>query len=110
MPPEAPQTKQRQVFLLTVNDSEAWWSTADEAAPGVLAHLERQRGVVVVMERAERLVAHDPESESLRDPLNRQVAKLLKLNPIHSFFCFSPQRHRGHRVYLNLNTRKSQCL
>ena len=49
--------------------------------------------MVVVMKRAERLVPHDPESESLRDPFNRQVAKLLKLNPIHSiYFVF---HHRG---------------
>ena len=56
---------------------------ADEAAEGVLADLKRQTCVVVVMKRAEALVAHHPQSESLRDPLNRQVAKLLQFKFIN---------------------------
>ena len=49
--------------------------------------------MVVVMKRAERLVSRNPESESLRDPLNRQVAKLLKLNPIHSLQSLFPFKY-----------------
>ena len=49
-----------------------------KAAVAIAANGERQRGVVVVVERAERLVPHDAESKSLRDPLNGEVAKLLK--------------------------------
>jgi hypothetical protein len=35
--------------------------------------------MMVVVERAQRLVPRDLESESLRDPLNGKVAKLLKI-------------------------------
>ena len=40
--------------------------------------------MVVVVERAQRLVPHHLESESLRDPLDGQVAKLLKFKSIHN--------------------------
>ena len=56
---------------------------AHEASERVLAHLKRKRGVVVVVERTERLVAHHPQSEPLRDPLYRKVAKLLQFKLIH---------------------------
>ena len=58
-------------------------SPADEAAEGVLAHLERERGVVVIVKRAEALVSHHPQSKPLRDPLDGQVAKPLKFQLIH---------------------------
>ena len=41
---------------------------AGEAAVDVAAHGEGERGVVVVVEGAERLVPRHLESESLRDP------------------------------------------
>jgi hypothetical protein len=34
--------------------------------------------MVVIMERAERLVPHNPEPEPLRDSLDGELAKLLK--------------------------------
>ena len=39
--------------------------------------------MVVVVERTQGFVLHDLESKSLRDPLNGQVAKLLKFEFIH---------------------------
>ena len=51
---------------------------ADEAAVAVPAHRERQRGMVVVVERTQGFVPHNLESKSLRDALNGQVAKLLQ--------------------------------
>ena len=44
---------------------------AYKAAVGVPAHLERHRGMVVVVEWAQTLVPLYLESKSLRDPLNR---------------------------------------
>ena len=58
-------------------------SSANEAAEGVLAHLERERGMVVVVERAERLVPHHPQSKPLRDLLDGKVAKLLQFILFH---------------------------
>ena len=52
-------------------------AVAHEAAEGVASGVEREAGVVVVVEGAEAFVPDDAESESLRDPLNRKVAKLL---------------------------------
>jgi hypothetical protein len=60
--------------------------SAGEAAVGVAAGAERERSVVVVMERAECFVLDDFDSESPRDPLNREVAKLLKFKLIHNCF------------------------
>ena len=40
--------------------------------------------MMVVVERAEAFVALNPESKSLCDPLNREVAELLKFNRIHN--------------------------
>ena len=55
------------------------------AAPAFeLIIFEGQAGMVVVVEGAEAFVPADAESESLRDPLNRKVAKLLKLKLIHN--------------------------
>ena len=59
-------------------------SSADEAAEGVAAHLERERGMMVVVERTQALMPLDSQSEPLRDPLNGQVAKLLKFKLIHN--------------------------
>ena len=39
--------------------------------------------MVVVVERAERLVAHHPHSKPLRDLLNGKVAKLLQFILFH---------------------------
>ena len=60
-------------------------SPADEATEGVLAHLERERGMVVVVERTQSLMPLDSQSEPLRDPLNGQVAKLLQFKSIHNY-------------------------
>ena len=54
-----------------------------ETSTSVLAHLERHRGMMIVMERAEALVAHHPQSQSLGDPLYREVAELLQFEFIH---------------------------
>ena len=40
--------------------------------------------MMVVVERTERLVPSDLESESLRDPLDGKVAKLLKFMIFHN--------------------------
>ena len=56
---------------------------AHEAAIAVPAHRERQRGMMIVVERTQALVPHHPESKSLCDPLNRQVAELLKFILFH---------------------------
>ncbi len=56
---------------------------ADEAAEGVAAHLERQAWGVVVVERAQSLVTHHPQPESLGDPLYREVAELLEFVLFH---------------------------
>ena len=41
--------------------------------------------MMVVVERAEALMSSNLESKSLRDCLNRQVAKLLKFMLLHIF-------------------------
>ena len=53
-------------------------SLAGKAAERIPAHRERQRGMMIVVERAETFMPHNPESKSLCDPLNRKVAELLK--------------------------------
>ena len=63
------------------------WSAAGathEATVRVPAHLEREARVAVVVKGAEALVPRYPQSESLCDPLNRQVAELLKFKLIHN--------------------------
>ena len=57
--------------------------SADKAAKRIPTNRERQACMMVVVERAEALVTRHLESESLRDPLNRKVAKLLKFKLIH---------------------------
>ena len=54
-----------------------------KAPERVPAHAERQRGMMIVVERAEALVTADAESESLRDALNGQFAQLLKIKLIY---------------------------
>ena len=70
-----------QIFHHQVNGSAA--CPTNEATEGVLAHLERERGMVVVVERTERLVPHHPHSEPLRDPLDGKAAKLLQFILFH---------------------------
>ena len=41
---------------------------ADKAAEAIPAHRKRQTRMMIVVERAEALVPHHPQSESLRDP------------------------------------------
>ena len=52
---------------------------ANETSEGILAHPERKARVAVLMERAEALVHLHVESKSLCDPLDGEVAELLKL-------------------------------
>ena len=54
-----------------------------EAAVGVPTDIERQRGMMVVVEGTEALVPHDMESKSLCDPLNGEVAELLQFVLFH---------------------------
>ena len=61
---------------------------ADKTSERVLAHLERHRGVVVVVERAEAFMSRNSEPEPLRDPLDGEVAKLLKFEFIHKNVCW----------------------
>lgn len=57
----------------------------DKAAEGVPAPMERHAGVVVVVERTEAFMPGvHAESQSLRDPLNREVAKPLQFLFIHA--------------------------
>ena len=56
---------------------------AGEAAVGVSAEAERQRGMMIVVERAERLMPDHMQSKSLCDPLNGKVAELLNLILFH---------------------------
>ena len=60
-------------------------SPAHKAAEHVFAGAIRQTGVTVGMKRTETLVSAYSQSKSLGDPLNRQVAELLKLYFIHNF-------------------------
>ena len=46
--------------------------------------------MMVIVERAEALVPHNPKSESLRDSLNREFAKLLKFKLIHKPVTYCP--------------------
>ena len=41
--------------------------------------------MMVVMERTQAFMSHNLESKSLRDPLNGQVAKLLKFILFHHY-------------------------
>ena len=66
--------------FLNKADSIAALPTAP-ALPLVL--FERHRGVVIVVERTEALVPHDVHSKSLGDPLNGEVAELLKFKLVH---------------------------
>ena len=61
---------------------------AGEASERVPARGERQRGMMVVVEWAEAFVPDHPESESLGDPLDGEVAELLKFILFHRFFKF----------------------
>ena len=45
--------------------------------------------MMVVMERTQAFMSHNLESKSLRDPLNGQVAKLLKFILFHNYSLFS---------------------
>ena len=54
-------------------------SPAGKAAERVPARRERQAGMMVVVERAERLVARHAHPEPLGDPLDGEVAELLKI-------------------------------
>ena len=53
-------------------------SPAGKATEGVPARAERQAGMMVIVERTEGLVPHDLHSKSLGDPLDGEVAELLK--------------------------------
>ena len=44
--------------------------------------------MMIVVERAERLVPFDRQSKPLRDSLDGELAKLLKIYSIHTFFTF----------------------
>ncbi len=68
-------------------------STFPTAPTFILVLFERQAGMVVVVEGTERLVHSDLEPESLRDPLDRKVAKLLKLDSIHNYEFLVPFRY-----------------
>ena len=57
--------------------------SAGEAPERVPSRAERERGMMIVMKRAERLVPHDLHPEPLGDLLNREVAELLKFESIH---------------------------
>ena len=51
---------------------------AGKAAERVPARAERQAGMMVIVERTKRLVPHNLHSKSLGDPLDGEVAELLK--------------------------------
>ena len=55
----------------------------DKAAEGVLADLERKAWVAIVVERTKAFVHADTESKSLCDPLDGEVAELLKFILFH---------------------------
>ena len=57
--------------------------SADEATVGVLPHAEREARVVVLVKGTQGFVVLNRESESLCDPLNGEVAELLKFEFIH---------------------------
>ena len=80
-----PSTSLPEVFVEALHHQVdgAAVGAADEAAVAVAADRERQAGVVVVVERAETEVSCNLESKSLRDPLDGEVAKLLKIRFIH---------------------------
>ena len=44
---------------------------------------------MIVVKRAQTLMPHHPQSESLRDPLYREIAQLLKFILIHYPFKYS---------------------
>ena len=56
---------------------------AGKAAERVPARAERQAGMMVIVERTKGLVPHDLHSKPLGDPLDGEVAELLKLRIIH---------------------------
>ena len=60
-------------------------SPAHKTMIHILSGAIRQTGVTVGMKRTETLVSAYSQSKSLGDPLNRQVAELLKLYFIHNF-------------------------
>ena len=72
-----------EVFHGEVDGAAAF--PAAPAAEGVAADGEREAWLVVVVEWAEALVSADVEPEPLRDPLDWEVAKLLKFEFIHIF-------------------------
>lgn len=57
--------------------------SACKAMVGILLEVERQTGVVVIVERTQRLMPHNIQSEALRNPLNRKAAKLIKFKSVN---------------------------
>ena len=49
--------------------------------------------MMIIMERAQTLVARNSETESLGDPLNGEVAELLYLKSVHHFDLDFPVRY-----------------
>ena len=58
-------------------------SPAHEAAIAIGAHAERQACVMIIVEGAKALVPAHLESKSLCDPLDGEVAELLKFLLVH---------------------------
>lgn len=72
--------------LLELEEEALAGRVAGEASERVPAHGERQRGMVVVVEWAEAFVPDHPKSKSLGDPLDGEVAELLKFVLFHRIF------------------------
>ena len=70
-------------FLRQTDGASAF--PAGPTAEGVPRDGEGEAWLVVVVEGAEALVSADLEPQPLRDPLDWEVAKLLKLELIHIF-------------------------
>ena len=62
--------------------------TAGEAAEGVLADVEREAGVMVRVEGAEGLVAHNVHAEALSDALDGEAAQFFDSILVHGYFLF----------------------
>jgi hypothetical protein len=74
-------------FQIQVLHHQVDWSAtcpAHKASVCILAHLKREAGVVVSMERAQSLMMHNPQSKSLCDSLYGEFAELLKFVFIHN--------------------------
>ena len=61
---------------------------ASKATIGVLAHVVRHTGVMIIMEGAKALVTGDAESEALCHCLNGQLAELLYCGFIEHDYLF----------------------